>query len=81
MHRLQVSVATGAFPMQRSDGAVFCRSQDKGFHVEKALVHVFTRSFPYAPAQVLTVKETVDGQNVEYKLPAELSDYMFRYSS
>lgn len=67
--------------MPPSDGAVFCRSQDKGFHVEKALVHVFSRSLPYTSAQALTVKETVDGQKVEYNLPAELSDYMFRYSA
>lgn len=65
----------------RSDSAVFGRSQDKGFHVEKALVHVFTRSLPYTSALALTVEETVDGQKVEYNLPAELSDYMFRYSS
>lgn len=56
----------------------FCRSQDKGFHVEKALVHVFSRSLPYTSAQALTVEETVDGRKVEYSLPAELSDYMFR---
>uniref|UniRef100_H3CX86 Ferredoxin-fold anticodon binding domain containing 1 n=1 Tax=Tetraodon nigroviridis TaxID=99883 RepID=H3CX86_TETNG len=54
------------------------RSQDKGFHVEKALVHVFTRSLPYTSALALTVEETVGGQKVEYNLPAELSDYMFR---
>lgn len=67
--------------MPQSDGGVFYRSQDKGFHVEKALVHVFTRSLPYTPAQTLTVEETVDGQKVEFNLPAELSDFMFRYSS
>lgn len=66
--------------MPPSDGAVFCRSQDKGFHVEKALVHVFSRSLPYTSARALTVEETVDGQKVEYNLPAELSDYMYRYS-
>lgn len=69
--------------MPQSDGwgGVFYRSQDKGFHVDKALVHVFTRSLPYTPAQTLTVEETVDGQKVEFNLPAELSDFMFRYSS
>ncbi|XP_055004527.1 ferredoxin-fold anticodon-binding domain-containing protein 1 isoform X3 [Boleophthalmus pectinirostris] len=54
------------------------RSQDKGFHVEKALVHVFTHSLPYAPPQRLTVEETVEGEKVQYQMPAELSDYMFR---
>uniref|UniRef100_A0A3B3ZN90 FDX-ACB domain-containing protein n=1 Tax=Periophthalmus magnuspinnatus TaxID=409849 RepID=A0A3B3ZN90_9GOBI len=55
------------------------RSQDKGFHVEKALLHVFTRSLPYIPPQRLTVEETVEEEKVQYQIPAELSDYMFRY--
>uniref|UniRef100_A0A3B3ZMF1 FDX-ACB domain-containing protein n=1 Tax=Periophthalmus magnuspinnatus TaxID=409849 RepID=A0A3B3ZMF1_9GOBI len=54
------------------------RSQDKGFHVEKALLHVFTRSLPYIPPQRLTVEETVEEEKVQYQIPAELSDYMFR---
>lgn len=57
------------------------RSQDKGFHVEKALLHVFTRSLPYTPAEILKVEEAVEGENVRYNIPAELSDYIFRYSS
>lgn len=81
MHRLQVSVGNGSRPLEQSDSAVFCRSQDKGFHVEKALVHVFSRSLPYTCAHALTVQETVDGQQVAYRLPAELSGYMFRYSA
>lgn len=58
-----------------------CRSQDKGFHVEKALLHVFTRSLPYTTPQVLTVEETVVEEKVKYNVPIELSDYIFRYSS
>lgn len=54
------------------------RSQDKGFHVENALLHVFTRSQPYSLPQKLTVEETVEGENVQYQIPAELSDYVFR---
>ncbi|KAK5858476.1 hypothetical protein PBY51_002611 [Eleginops maclovinus] len=54
------------------------RSQDKGFHVEKGLLHVFTRSLPFSPAQTLQVEEAVEGHRVEYNIPAELSDYMFR---
>lgn len=57
------------------------RSQDKGFHVEKGLLHVFTRSLPYTSAQVLKVEEVVEGEKVQYNIPAELSDYIFRYSS
>ncbi|XP_060910840.1 ferredoxin-fold anticodon-binding domain-containing protein 1 [Labrus mixtus] len=54
------------------------RSQDKGFHVEKGLVHVFTRSLPYTSAQIFTVEEVVEGEKVQYNIPAELSDYIFR---
>ncbi|XP_044078238.1 ferredoxin-fold anticodon-binding domain-containing protein 1 [Siniperca chuatsi] len=54
------------------------RSQDKGFHVEKAMLHVFTRSLPYTSAEILKVEETVKGEKVQYYIPAELSDYMFR---
>lgn len=54
------------------------RSQDKGFHVEKGLVHVFTRSLPYTPAQIRKVEEVVEGDKVQYNIPAELSDYIFR---
>ncbi|KAG8008597.1 Ferredoxin-fold anticodon-binding domain-containing protein 1 [Nibea albiflora] len=54
------------------------RSQDKGFHVEKALVHVFTRSLPYTSAETLQLEEAVEGEKVQYNIPAELSDYIFR---
>lgn len=54
------------------------RSQDKGFHVDNALLHVFTRSLPYSSAQKLTVEESVEGEKVQYQIPAELSDYIFR---
>ncbi|XP_019108654.2 ferredoxin-fold anticodon-binding domain-containing protein 1 [Larimichthys crocea] len=54
------------------------RSQDKGFHVEKALVHVFTRSLPYTSAQILQLEEAVEGEKVQYHIPVELSDYIFR---
>ncbi|XP_028322876.1 ferredoxin-fold anticodon-binding domain-containing protein 1 [Gouania willdenowi] len=54
------------------------RSQDKGFHVEKALLHVFTRSLPFTAAQRLEVEESIDGKKVHYIIPTELSDYVFR---
>ncbi|CAL8268068.1 unnamed protein product [Merluccius merluccius] len=54
------------------------RSQDKGFHVEKALVHVFTRSPPYLTPVRVTMEETVGDQRVQYRVPTELSDYMSR---
>ncbi|XP_019941721.2 ferredoxin-fold anticodon-binding domain-containing protein 1 [Paralichthys olivaceus] len=54
------------------------RSQDKGFHVEKALLHVFTHSLPYVSAGKLKLEEAVEGEKVQFNIPAELSDYMFR---
>ncbi|XP_040906790.1 ferredoxin-fold anticodon-binding domain-containing protein 1 [Toxotes jaculatrix] len=54
------------------------RSQDKGFHVENALLHVFTHSLPYTSARMLKVEEGVEGEKVQYNIPAELSDYIFR---
>lgn len=59
---------------------LLCRSQDKGFHVEKALLHVFTRSLPYTAAQAIVMEEAVEGETIQYNVPAELSDYIFRYS-
>ncbi|KAL6098605.1 fdxacb1 [Pungitius sinensis] len=54
------------------------RSQDKGFHVENGLLHVFTRSLQYSPAEILKVEEVVEGDQVLYNIPAELSDCVFR---
>ncbi|XP_057676929.1 ferredoxin-fold anticodon-binding domain-containing protein 1 isoform X2 [Corythoichthys intestinalis] len=54
------------------------RSQDKGFHLENALLHVFTRSAPFSCPPVLKMEETVEGEKVQYDIPAELSDYMTR---
>ncbi|KAM9333496.1 ferredoxin-fold anticodon-binding domain-containing protein 1 isoform 2-T2 [Pholidichthys leucotaenia] len=54
------------------------RSQDKGFHVEKALVHMFTRSLPYKPPHMLGLEEVVEGVKVQYKAPAELCDFISR---
>lgn len=58
---------------------ILYRSQDKGFYVEKALVHVFTRSLHYTTVQTRKVEEVVEGGKVQYNIPAELSDYIFRY--
>ncbi|XP_061659274.1 ferredoxin-fold anticodon-binding domain-containing protein 1 [Syngnathoides biaculeatus] len=54
------------------------RSQDKGFHLENALLHVFTRSAPFRCPQVFKVEETVEGEKLQYNIPAELSDYTSR---
>uniref|UniRef100_A0A3B5LHZ1 FDX-ACB domain-containing protein n=1 Tax=Xiphophorus couchianus TaxID=32473 RepID=A0A3B5LHZ1_9TELE len=54
------------------------RSQDKGFHVGKALLHVFSRSAPFTPVQIVQMEEVVEGEMVHYNIPAELSDYVSR---
>ncbi|XP_061754527.1 ferredoxin-fold anticodon-binding domain-containing protein 1 isoform X1 [Nerophis ophidion] len=54
------------------------RSQDKGFHLENALLHVFTRSVPFSCPQVCKVEEVIEGQKVQYNIPAELSDFISR---
>lgn len=56
------------------------RSQDKGFHVDKALLHVLTRSAPYVQAQLVKMEEVVGEEKVQYNVPAELHEYLFRYS-
>lgn len=69
------------FGMQRCLTSVLllCRSQDKGFHVGKALLHVFSRSAPFTPVQIVQMEEVVEGETVHYNIPAELSDYVSRY--
>uniref|UniRef100_A0A8C6P8J8 Ferredoxin-fold anticodon binding domain containing 1 n=1 Tax=Nothobranchius furzeri TaxID=105023 RepID=A0A8C6P8J8_NOTFU len=54
------------------------RSQDKGFRVENALLHIFSRSFPCISVQITHMEEVVEGENVHYNIPTELSDYVFR---
>lgn len=47
--------------------------------MEKALLHVFARSAPYTPVPVVHMEEVVDGEKVQYNIPSELSDHLFRY--
>ncbi|KAM9781130.1 ferredoxin-fold anticodon-binding domain-containing protein 1 isoform X2 [Syngnathus typhle] len=54
------------------------RSQDKGFHLENAMLHVFTRSVPYSCPQVFKMEEFVEGEKIQYNIPSELSDYISR---
>lgn len=46
--------------------------------MEKALLHVFSRSAPYTPVHIVEMEELVEGERVHYNIPAELSDYVFR---
>uniref|UniRef100_A0AAY4BXM7 phenylalanine--tRNA ligase n=1 Tax=Denticeps clupeoides TaxID=299321 RepID=A0AAY4BXM7_9TELE len=54
------------------------RSQDKGFHVEGALTHIFMRSYPYSMPGTLKVEATLGKATVEFELPEELSEYVNR---
>ncbi|KAL4608662.1 ferredoxin-fold anticodon-binding domain-containing protein 1 [Arapaima gigas] len=54
------------------------RSQDKGFHMEGALNHVFTRSLPWAVPQSLTMEAFVGKETVCYEFPEELGEFANR---
>ncbi|XP_051552090.1 ferredoxin-fold anticodon-binding domain-containing protein 1 isoform X2 [Myxocyprinus asiaticus] len=54
------------------------RSQDKGFHVEGALTHIFTGSLPYIMPEKLKMEKTIGKETVCFELPAELSEYLNR---
>ncbi|KAK6469296.1 ferredoxin-fold anticodon-binding domain-containing protein 1-like isoform X1, partial [Huso huso] len=54
------------------------RSQDKTFHVEGALNHIFTRSLPFTSVQAVAVQETLGKHRVCFQIPEELSEYMNR---
>ncbi|XP_007245291.2 ferredoxin-fold anticodon-binding domain-containing protein 1 [Astyanax mexicanus] len=54
------------------------RSQDKGFHVEGALTHIFTRSLPYTMPEKLKMVTTIGKETVSYEAPEELSEFMNR---
>lgn len=42
---------------------------------------MFSRSAPYTPVHIVEMEELVEGERVHYNIPAELSDYVFRYWS
>ncbi|MBN3319587.1 FDXA1 protein, partial [Atractosteus spatula] len=49
------------------------RSQDKTFHVEGALTHVFTRSLPCAPPESVHAEARLGRGSVGFEVPEELS--------
>ncbi|XP_051981301.1 ferredoxin-fold anticodon-binding domain-containing protein 1 isoform X2 [Xyrauchen texanus] len=53
-------------------------SQDKGFHVEGALTHIFTGSLPYIMPEKLKMEKTIGKETVCFELPAELNEYLNR---
>lgn len=58
---------------------LFVRSQDKGFHVESALNHIFKRSYPYTTPVNLKMEAALAKDRILIELPEELSDYVNRY--
>ncbi|XDV19933.1 hypothetical protein PO909_025328 [Leuciscus waleckii] len=54
------------------------RSQDKGFHVEGGLTHIFTRSLPHTMPEKLKMEKRIGKETICFELPAELSNYMNR---
>ncbi|XP_031427363.1 ferredoxin-fold anticodon-binding domain-containing protein 1 isoform X2 [Clupea harengus] len=54
------------------------RSQDKGFHVESALNHIFKRSYPYTTPVNLKMEAALAKDRILIELPEELSDYVNR---
>ncbi|KAJ8388307.1 hypothetical protein AAFF_G00134610 [Aldrovandia affinis] len=54
------------------------RSQDKGFHVEGALTHTFTRSLPYTTLQKVKMEVLLGRESVLFEIPEELSEYVNR---
>lgn len=58
---------------------ILLRSQDKGFHVDGALTHIFTRSLPHTMPEKLKMEKTFGKETVCFELPAELSTYLNRW--
>ncbi|XP_062392096.1 ferredoxin-fold anticodon-binding domain-containing protein 1 isoform X2 [Sardina pilchardus] len=55
------------------------RSQDKGFHVDSGLNHIFTQSYPYStPAVTLKMEAALAKDSILFELPEELSEYVNR---
>ncbi|XP_018610708.2 ferredoxin-fold anticodon-binding domain-containing protein 1 [Scleropages formosus] len=54
------------------------RSQDKGFHMDGALNHVFTRSLPCVAPQSMSMEITVGRETVRYEFPQELCEFANR---
>ncbi|XP_063058721.1 ferredoxin-fold anticodon-binding domain-containing protein 1 isoform X2 [Engraulis encrasicolus] len=54
------------------------RSQDKGFHVENGLNHIFTRSYPYTTPVNVKMEAALAKETILFELPAELSEYVNR---
>ncbi|XP_053473401.1 ferredoxin-fold anticodon-binding domain-containing protein 1 [Ictalurus furcatus] len=54
------------------------RSQDKGFHAEGGLNHIFTQSLPYTMPEKLKMDVAIGKEMVRFELPQELSEYVNR---
>nr|XP_023669355.1 ferredoxin-fold anticodon-binding domain-containing protein 1 isoform X1 [Paramormyrops kingsleyae] len=54
------------------------RSQDKGFHVEGALNHIFTHSLPYAAIPSINLEAVVGKEIILFEFPKELTEFANR---
>ncbi|MBN3310337.1 FDXA1 protein, partial [Amia calva] len=54
------------------------RSQDKSFHVEGALTHIFTRSLPCTSSQSVHMEAQLGRESICFEVPEELNDCINR---
>ncbi|KAJ8267071.1 hypothetical protein GJAV_G00138010 [Gymnothorax javanicus] len=54
------------------------RSQDKGFHIEGALTHTFTRSLPCTALRKVKMEAVMGRETVLFEMPEELSEFVNR---
>ncbi|XP_067826856.1 ferredoxin-fold anticodon-binding domain-containing protein 1 [Heptranchias perlo] len=54
------------------------RSQDKPFHVDGALTHVFTRSLPFSQIKPVVMETTIGSERCSFQIPEELGEKINR---
>ncbi|XP_048471502.1 ferredoxin-fold anticodon-binding domain-containing protein 1 isoform X2 [Rhincodon typus] len=56
------------------------RSQDKPFHVDQALTHVFTRSLPFSEIKSVVMETRIGSEHCFFHIPEELVEKINRWS-
>ncbi|XP_078055315.1 ferredoxin-fold anticodon-binding domain-containing protein 1 isoform X2 [Mustelus asterias] len=54
------------------------RSQDKSFHVDRALTHVFTRSLPFSEIEPVVMETVIGSEHCTFHVPEELVEKINR---
>ncbi|XP_067910083.1 ferredoxin-fold anticodon-binding domain-containing protein 1 isoform X2 [Heterodontus francisci] len=54
------------------------RSQDKPFHVDRALTHVFTRSLPFSKIKPVVMETVIGSEHCSFQIPEELIEKINR---